>query len=102
MKVKFLNNVVKKCTAPIEQKIFKNLSGDLQSVGWLLNLRLMENITSSDLDLLITRNNIGTLEFTDDSDKTLFVLSGYDRVTSTIIRHSDNAETTSVEIQLSK
>ena len=100
MKVKFANGVVKTCTAPTEQKIFKIVSE--KDSSWLLNFRLTENVTSSEMDLLVTNDNIETLEFTDDSGNMLFMLSGYEKVTSAIIRHSDSADTASVEIQLSK
>ncbi len=36
MKVKFANSVVKKCTAPTEQKIFKAVGGETVGANWVL------------------------------------------------------------------
>ena len=106
MKVKFANGVVKPCTTPTEQKVFRNIDGVMVGVGWLLNLRLMGATTSQEVDEVLTASNITSLEFLAETengeDKTIFVLDGYDKITSSVIRHTEDTTSTSVEIQLSK
>ena len=102
MKVKFSNGVVKDCTSPTEQKVYKAGA----SSGWLLILRLIGGITSSDLDALLTEDNIKSLDFLSEKEdgeiKTLFTLSDYSKVTSAIIRHDENTSDAYAEIQLTK
>ena len=101
MKIKFANGVVKECAAPTEQKAFKAGIG----VGWILLLRLIGETTSTELDNLLTEDNISPLEFItkteDGKDKTIFTLSGYNKVTSSTIRYAEGEDTVS-EIQLTK
>ena len=103
MKVKFANGVVKGCSSPTEQKIFKSNSG---VSGWALSLRLIGKITSTELDEILTVENIASLEFlTEDENgenKTIFTLNGYDKITSSIIRHAEETTSTTVDIQVSK
>ena len=102
MKVKFANGVVKECSAPTEQKAFRTVGGN----GWILNLRLIGGITSAELDELITTENIASLEFLsapeDGEAKTIFTLDGYEKITSSTIRHAEDTASTSVDIQLTK
>lgn len=102
MKVKFANGVIKECNAPTEQKAFRTIGGN----GWILNLRLMGGITSAELDELLTDENIASLEFLsvpeDGESKTIFTLDGYEKITSSTIRHAEDTTSTSVEIQLTK
>ena len=102
MKVKFANDVVRECSAPTEQKVFKLGVG----VGWILILRLNGGITSTDLDELMTDDNVKTLEFLsvkeNGEESTLFTLDGYEKVTSSTIRHADDIASTYAEIQLTK
>lgn len=106
MKVKFANGVVKECTSPTEQKIFKNNNGELVSVGWLLMLRLTGVITSTEIDNLLTPDNVTSLEFLTETengeDKKLFNLDGYCKITSSTIRHSEDTNGAYAEIQLTK
>ena len=102
MKVKFANGVVKSCTTPTEQTVFRNIDGVTLGVGWLLNFRLMGSTTSQEVDEVLAASNITPLEFLSEEDKTIFVLDGYDKITSSVIRHTEDTTSTSVEIQLSK
>ena len=106
MKVKFSNGVVKKCSAPTEQKIFKNVDSEMVGVGWVLILKLTGGVTSTELDAILTTENIASLEFMaeseDDGDISLFSLVGYDKITSSTIRHAEDATATYADIQLSK
>lgn len=103
MKVKFANGVVKGCNAPTEQKIFRTASGEN---GWILQLRLIGEITSTELDEILTNENIKSLEFLSETesgeDKTIFTLDGYEKITSSTIRHAEDTTSTSVDIQLTK
>ena len=102
MKVKFANGIVKSCAAPTEQKVFKSGMG----AGWILILKIVGEITSTELDSVITAENIASLDFLPETDngedKTLFTLSGYEKVTSSTIRHAEDITTTYAEIQLTK
>jgi hypothetical protein len=106
MKVKFANGVEKECAAPTEQKAFGNVSGETVGIGWILNIRLLGGITSSELDNLLATDNIKTLEFVTNTDneteKTLFTLDGYEKVRSSSIRHAEDISATFAEIQLTK
>lgn len=106
MKIKFANGVVKECSSPTEQKIFKNVSEKTIGVGWLLHFKLIGLITSTELDGLLSENNISSLEFFVEGENgeriTLFKLDGYDKATSSVIRYSEDTKMTQVEVQLSK
>jgi hypothetical protein len=106
MKIKFANGVEKECTSPIEQKAFKNISEKSIGSGWILNLKLIGLITSTELDNLLSEDNIKSLEFSytsdDDEDISLFKLDGYEKVTSSVIRYSEDTNTAYTEIQLSR
>ena len=104
MKVKFANGVVKECASPTEQKVFRTANG---TEGWILHLRLMGVITSAELDELLTVENIAPLEFlieAEDSteNKVAFTLDGYNKITSSTIRHAEDTASTLAEIQLTK
>ena len=104
MKVKFANGVVRECSAPTEQKMFKNNNGVLVGVGWVLMLRLTGVITSTEVDNILTEDNVSSLEFLTETeageDKKLFNLDGYNKITSSTMRHSE--DTTIAEIQITK
>lgn len=103
MKVQFKNGTEMSCTAPIEQKIFKNAD----AAGWLLLLNLTQELTSVELDEFIRDENIAEITFKSDAtdekaSETLFRLTDYDKVTSVIIRHSEEEGKSKAEIQLTK
>lgn len=102
MKVKFVNGVTKECSSPTEIKSFYNNSDS----HWVLNVKLIGAMTSAELDALLTTENISRLEFlttaTDEGDQAIFTLDGYERVTSSAIRHAEDTTATIVEIQMSK
>lgn len=106
MKIKFANGAVKECAAPTEQKIFKTVGGEAVSTGWVLLLKLTGNITSAELDGLLTAENVASLEFSAETEsgeeEALFGLDGYSRLTSSTIRHAEDAAAAYAEIQLSK
>ena len=106
MKIKFSNGVTKACSAPIEQKVFQQNNGTKSAIGWLLTLRVFGEITSSELDNLVSEENIKTLEFLTQNEsgdeKNIFTLVNYSNLTSSVIQHSDNTSETYAEIQLFK
>ena len=106
MKIKFANGVVKECAAPVEQKLFKNIEGETVGVGWLLILNILGEMTSAELDEILTNNDFSSIEFLSENEngeeKSLFTLKGYDKNTSSVIRHADDITKTRTEINLSK
>lgn len=106
MKVRFKDGVIKDCTSPVEHKLFKTLNGITTGVGWALSLQLTGSTTSTELDSIITPDNVSTLEFVKEDENgeivTLFSLSGYEKITSSTIRHSEDTMNTHVEIQMTK
>lgn len=106
MKVKFKDGSTLSCTPPIEQKIFRNTGTENTSAGWVLTFRLLDGITSTHLDALITAENVETLVFLteNEAEETIeaFTLEGYSRLTSSSIRYAENPTSTVAEIQLKK
>lgn len=106
MNVKFADGVVKECTAPAEQKVFKTVDGETVGMGWVLILKLTGNITSSEIDEILTPENVKSMEFSAETEsgeyKKLFTLGGYSKITSSTIRYSEDTAATYAEIQMSK
>ncbi len=101
MKVKFKDGTVKSCSAPMEQKMFRSGA----EAGWMLSVSIECDITSDELDKLITADNISELTFTSEEEtgagKTIN-LSGYDKVTNATIRYSEEKGKTRIEMRLTK
>ncbi len=106
MKVKFSNGTIKECSAPTEQKIFKNIEGETVASGWVLIFRLTGGITSDELDSIITSENVGSLTFLTENEEgeqiEAFKLENYGKISSSVIRHSEKVSATYADIQLSK
>ena len=106
MKVKFANGVIKECSAPTEQKLFKSITEKTVGIGWMLHLKLIGLMTSTELDDLMDEENIKSLEFLFETENgeavTLFKLEGYEKVSSSVIRYSEDTKTTYAEMQLSR
>ena len=106
MKVKFANGVIKKCKALTEHKMYKKFGDETVGVSWLLTLFLKGTMTSTELDEILTKDNIASLEFMtevdNEGDKHLYTLEGYDTVTFSSIRYSDDINEIITEIQLTK
>ncbi len=97
MNITFKDGTSKACTSPIEQKLFRGGA----PAGWICSFRLSEVVTSSEIDVILTDDNISKMTFSDDNGVELFTIDGYTKVSSTVIRYStDNGSIT--EIQLSK
>ena len=108
MKVSFKDGTIKECTAPREQKVFKGGA----EAGWILTFSLSDDMTSNDVDALLVADNISELTFTseksvnEDGEVTnaekSFILYGYDRITSAVIRYSEGKDKTKIEVSLIK
>ena len=96
MFVKFKNGAKKKCTNPIEQKLFR--SGN--AAGWLCSFSISETVTSTELDELLTAENISKLTFCNDNSEEIFAINEYNKVASAVIRYTEDNST--VEVQFSK
>ena len=96
MFVKFKDGTTRDCANPTEQKIFK--SGD--AAGWMCALVITQDMASDEADAVITPENVSELTFCSDEGNTLFTLTGYEKITTTVIRHSAGSAT--VEIQMLK
>lgn len=98
MKVRFKDGTIKNCSSPIEQKVFK--SGE--DAGWILTFALIGDTTSAEVDGLISTDNISELTFISvyEEIETSFSLNGYERISSAIVRYSEDNSQTRVEIQL--
>ena len=96
MLVKFKNGTEKKCSSPIEQKLFRNGV----AAGWLCSFSLSETVTSTELDVLLTEENVSELTFCNDNSEALFTINEYSKVTSAIIRYAEREN--KIEIQISK
>lgn len=86
------------CTEPVEQKLFQ--SG--KAIGWAVMFHIHGNVSSSDIDDLITPESISELVFIseDEENPRSITLSGYSGIRACTIRH--RAGTTVTEIQLTK
>ena len=112
MRVKFANGTVKHCTAPTEQKVFRNNGGENAGAGWVLLIKLTGEVTSSEIDELMTADNIKKLDFFpeaepetesgDGGETPMFTLAGYSKVTSSSIRYAEEKSAVTAEIQMSK
>lgn len=96
MFIKFKNSEEKYSTnTPVEQKLFK---GGV-SHGWLLSLTFFGKLGSTEVDELITEDNISEITVMADAGESN-VLTGYNKVNSCVIKHAEERNT--IEIQLSK
>lgn len=96
MKVRFKNGTVYECSNPIEQKIFKGG----EPSGWICSLTFDNNLNSAEIDNTVTAENVSEMVFLSETDEVAVSLTGYEKLTSAIIRHS--AEGTRADIQLTK
>lgn len=96
MKVQFKNGAsAYDCSEPIEQKIYR--AG--VEAGWTIVFQFNADVTSSEIDSIITPDNISEITFTNDTGAASIV-RGYNAISSCTIRHKDTA--TAVEVQFTK
>lgn len=96
MKVKFKDGITRGCTNPTEQKQFRNG----EAIGWGCAFAILGNLTSSQVDEMATSDNFSVMTFISDEGNELFVIEGYNRLVSAVVRHAE--QNGSVELQLSK
>lgn len=97
MKIAFKNGNEYEVQNLLEQKVFNNASS-----GWVIGFTFTANLNSSTLDSLLTAENISQLIIKDDeSTENSTTVSGYDKVTSAVIRHA-TATSAIIEVQFSK
>ena len=94
----FVDQTVKTCSVPTEQKVFRNGV----PAGWIVVFQLTGDITSEELDNLTTIENLATLSFKDDDGNALFELTGYTKVSSAVIKHGQTSKDTVAELQFTK
>lgn len=82
------------CSEPVEQKIFR--SG--MPAGWAIMFQIFANLSSSEVDEIITPESISDMTFTSNSET--FEVTGYENITACTIRHSDTS--TRIEVQFTK
>lgn len=82
-------------TSLIEQKIFKQG----EPAGWLLAISINGDFSATDIDGLLTEESIGEITLIGETEKAT-VISGYNKITSCVVRYSEN--NTIAEIQLTK
>lgn len=96
MLLKFKDGTTKICSKPIEHRLLRNGN----PAGWICTVRIAENMSLSEIDQILTNDNISELTFCNRLSEELFVLSGYTKVVNVIIRHSEaSAE---IEVQFEK
>lgn len=96
MKVTFKDGTTKGCSNPTEQKQFRNG----QASGWVCAFAILGNMPSSEVDALLSADNISHMTFADDEGTTLFAIDGYETITGVVVRHS--VESGTVEVQMTK
>ena len=67
MKVKLKNGTMVGCSNPIEQKIFKGG----ESAGWVCSLTFTDNLNSTEIDNLVTSENMSEMTFVNDENETV-------------------------------
>ena len=82
-------------TSIIEQKLFKQGEG----VGWLLSIHAKGDFEAKEIDGMLTTEGISEITLVGEGEKPT-VITGYDKVTSCVVRYSE--ENTTAEIQLTK
>ncbi len=82
-------------TSIIEQKLFKQG----EAVGWLLSINLKGNFAAKDIDGMLTTEGISEITLVGETENPT-VIVGYDKITSCVVRYSE--ENATAEIQLTK
>lgn len=96
MIIKFKDGKSVETTNPTEQKVFKS-NGD---TGWIIAFSILTPMTSTELDLLLTEDNIGEIVLT-KSDESEISIAGYDKLTMLTVRYSNDTNAT-IDVQMSK
>lgn len=95
MQLKFKNGDIYDVKNLLEQKAYKGTKD-----GWMISFTINGHLNSNVLENLTTSDNISILTVIGDDSNTT-VITGYDKVTSLIVRHNEIGNETA-EIQLTK
>ncbi len=96
MFIKFKGNETQfTTTSIIEQKLYKQGEG----TGWLLSLNISGDFTAQDIDETLNEKSISEITLIGEKEENT-VISGYERVTSCVVRYSEDKSV--AEIQLLK
>lgn len=82
-------------TSIIEQKLYKQGEG----TGWLLSLNLSGDFTAQEIDAMLDKESISEITLVGENENNT-VISGYEKVTSCVVRYSEDKSV--AEIQLIK
>lgn len=82
-------------TSIIEQKLYKQGV----PVGWLLTLNLSGDFTAESIDRELTEDGISEITLVGENEQ-MATITGYERVTSCVVRYLDGK--TTAEIQVTK
>lgn len=96
MKITFKNGSAYEAQNLLEQKVFNS-----NTSGWVVGFSFSGNLDSESLDQLLTAENISQLTVTDTEETATTILTGYEKVTSAVIRHTAPS-TAIIEVQFSK
>jgi hypothetical protein len=96
MLIKFNNGTQVETTNPTEQKVFKS-NGES---GWIITFSITTPMTSTQLDELLTGENISLLTLM-NGETSSAVIEGYDKVTMVTIRYTSDV-TSNIDVQMSK
>lgn len=96
MMLKFKDGTIKACSNPIEHRVLR----EGLPAGWICTVRILETMSSSEIDQVLTSDNISELTFCNRLLEELFVLSGYTKISNIIIRHP--GASSEVEVQFEK
>ncbi len=96
MKITFKNGAAYEAQSLLEQKVFNS-----NASGWVVGFSFSGNLNSQSLDELLTAENISQLTVTGEGEAATTILTGYEKVTSAVIRHTAPSSAI-VEVQFSK
>lgn len=82
-------------SSAIEQKLYKQR----QANGWLISLNISGNFTAQELDSVLTTESISKITLIGETEENT-VISGYEKITSCVVRYS--GDKTTAEISLTK
>ena len=77
----------------IEQKLQKQGVAN----GWLLSLNISGDFTAQELDGILTEESIGEITLVGETEENT-VISGYEKITSCVVRYTEDKNTAEVNL----
>ena len=96
MTIKFVDGTIVNVSGLVEQKLFSTVSTNSICRA---SFSILEDLTASDVDTLLTAENIATMEYKATNEGQAIIITGYDKVNGATIRRG---ETTNIEVQMTK